>query len=421
MIVKVLPKSLKGSINIIASKSLSHRYLIGAALSEGVSVVDQPMDSLDIEATKNALRALGATIKGNTVSGGYPTLKAPIIDAKASGTTCRLLIPVALLQSSPVVFQGQDRLPKRSLEVYEALFKDKQVDYQRLTKDHLPVRLKGPLNPGYYTVRGDVSSQFISGLLFALPLLKGDSTLIIDGRLESKPYVDLTLDVLKQFKIHIETQSNGYFIKGSQVYQPLQTKVEGDYSQAAFFIVAGLINEEPLIINNLNESSIQGDAKIIEIVKSMNGKLEFLDNALKVYPSKTQATTIDLANIPDLGPILMILGALSKGTTRFTHIRRLRDKESDRIHAMSSVLDAFGVQYKVLEDTMEICGQESFEGNKTIDSFNDHRIIMAITIASLKTKGSLTIKNAQHIQKSYPNFFEEFQRLGGDIEEEYHE
>ncbi len=424
MNITIKPSSLQGSVAIIASKSLSHRYFIAASLSEETSTISHAMKSVDLEATIKALKSLGATIEGNTVKGGFPHLMEPVINASASGTTLRLLIPIAMLQEKPVVFEGKDRLPLRSLDVYEALFKAQGLLYERLSLDHLPVRVAGPLKPGTFRLRGNISSQFISGLLFALPLLEADSEIIVEEPFESRAYVALTLAVLNQFGIEILTENHRYIVPGKQHYKAYNTSVEGDYSQAAFFIVAGLINRFPLTLHNLRKDTLQGDAKLLDIVKAMKGNVRFTNDQLIVTPSQTQATTIDLANIPDLGPILMILAALSEGTTRFTNIQRLRYKESDRIYAMTEVLTRFGVEHTVIGNTMEVTGQKTLRGKQVFDSFNDHRIIMAIAVASIRADQPITILHVEHISKSYPEFFTEFTRLGGEvtiIKEAHHE
>ncbi len=415
MIITVIPSDLSGSVDIIASKSLSHRYLIAAGLSESPSQISNLMESNDIDTTKEALRCLGASIEGARIVGGFPKLKCTTINARESGSTLRFLIPLAMCQSKPVMFIGEARLPKRSLAPYELVFKNKNLIYEKLSNEYLPIRISGPLYPGTFRIKGNVSSQFISGLLFALPLLQEDSNILVEPPFESKSYVDLTIETLKDFKITVIPTKTGYHIPGKQRYQPVHTEIEGDYSQAAFFIVAALINKQPLTIHNLNPNSIQGDREILTIIKRMQGKYYFNNTTLKVYPSPTVGTTINLANIPDLGPILMILAAVSNGRTIFTNIRRLRFKESDRIKAISTILTQCDVIHTVEDNTMIIEGRERLKGNQTFDSFNDHRIVMALIVASLKFDGPISITNAQAINKSYPQFFDVFKALKGTI------
>ncbi|MFW5864751.1 MAG: 3-phosphoshikimate 1-carboxyvinyltransferase, partial [Candidatus Izemoplasmataceae bacterium] len=306
----ITPNSLKGTVKIIASKSLSHRYLIAASLTSGASEIDNLMVSDDIFATKAALRQLGAKIDEPLIKGPLNLKEAITIDAYASGSTLRFLIPIAYLFNQFVTFIGRDRLPKRSLKVYETLFKQEGLLYEKLSHDELPLKIKGPLNASHFKIKGDVSSQFISGLLFAASCLKNDTSIEIIPPFESKPYVDLTVETLKDFNISITEEPLRYTIKGNQTFKPVRKTIEGDYSQAAFFIVAALIGEHPLVIKGLNEHSLQGDKAILEIVKAMGGSFNFNQGDLTVYPSLTHSTTISLKNIPDLGPILMILAAL---------------------------------------------------------------------------------------------------------------
>jgi 3-phosphoshikimate 1-carboxyvinyltransferase len=415
MKILVKPSELKGSIDIIGSKSLSHRYLIGGALSSQPSTLKKLMESDDIDATREALRCLGASINQSTIVGGYPRIKCPVINAQESGSTLRFLIPLAMCQPKPVRFIGEGRLPKRSLLTYETLFSKSNIRYNKLSNDSLPIQVSGPLTPGVFHIKGDISSQFISGLLFALPLLEESSDIIIEPPFESRAYVDLTIETLKAFKITIVPTDNGYHIPGKQTYHSVNKTIEGDYSQAAFFIVAALINSHPLKISNLNPNSVQGDKEILTIIKRMNGKYTFNNGVLTVFPSTTTGTTIDLANIPDLGPILMVLAAVSKGQTKLVNIRRLRLKESDRVAAMSSILTQWGVDHHIADNTMVIEGANTLRGNQTFDSFNDHRIVMSLIVGTLKADGPTTITNAQAINKSYPQFLDVFKELNGII------
>jgi 3-phosphoshikimate 1-carboxyvinyltransferase len=263
-----------------------------------------------------------------------------------------------------------------------------------------------------------VSSQFLTGLLFTLPLLEDDSVIELLTPLESKGYVDLTLDTLKLFGIHILHIDQYFYIKGNQKYIKQEVSVEGDFSQAAFFIVAGLIGED-IVLEKLNPISTQGDSHIVDLVKQMGGQIEY-NHFLRQYQVKksdTYGITIDLSQIPDLGPILMVLAALSIGETRFINYERLRIKESDRLQVMIEVLAKFGVTTYFDKDYFVVIGQESLKGNQTFESYNDHRIAMAIAIASIKADGKVTILNAEVVNKSYPSFFEVYKYLGGLVDE----
>lgn len=415
MKVTLTPTQLKGSYTAVASKSLSHRALIAAGLAFGESVVDNLLDCDDLTATKNALEAIGVRIQGNTITGGKLQAKATSIDAMESGSTLRFMIPLALLLDTPIVFTGRKRLTQRPLDVYQTLFQDR-VHYQPLSVNTLPLRVEGPLKSGTFTLPGNVSSQFISGLLFALPLLKGTSTIALSTPLESKGYVDLTLDTLKTFGIDIKTKHNLYIVPGSQAYKPQTMRIEGDFSQAAFFMVAGLLNGD-IKLKGLNPNSKQGDKTIVEIITKMGGKINYNHDAAyyHISKSKTKGIRIDLAQIPDLGPILMVLAALSKGVTTFTSIKRLRLKESDRAHVMIDILSKFGIKTTLEDDTLKVYGSNQLKGQQSFKSYDDHRIVMALSVAALKADGPITILDADAINKSYPEFFNDYQALGGRV------
>lgn len=412
--IKIIPTPLEGSVDIVSSKSLSHRYVLAAALAEGKSKIENILDSDDLVATKNALVGLGAKIKDDVIIGSKVKKVADTIDCFESGSTVRFLIPVAMLQEEPVTFIGKNQLPFRTQAMYEEIFKD---DYQfDHPKDRwLPLTVSGPLKGGTYPLRGDVSSQFITGLLYALPLAPNDSEIVLTSHLESVGYVDLTLDVLKKFGIKIIPTLTGYKIPGNQVYQPGNYKVEGDYSGAAFFVAAGLLSG-PITLNNLNHESLQGDKAIIDIAQQMGGKIEKTKDGYKVYPSKLKGVTVDVGQIPDLGPILMVLGAFAEGTMIIENAARLRIKESDRLEAMVSNLTKIGAQIKVDGDRVEITGQKTLKGGKEVSSYKDHRIAMAMTIASIRCEEPIIIDDEAVVSKSYPNFFDSFTKLGGKIE-----
>lgn len=412
--IKIIPTPLEGSVDIVSSKSLSHRYVLAAALAEGKSKIENILDSDDLVATKNALIGLGAKINDDVIIGSKVKKVADTIDCFESGSTVRFLIPVAMLQEEPVTFIGKNQLPFRTQAMYEEIFKDNyQFDHP---KDRwLPLTVSGPLKGGTYPLRGDVSSQFITGLLYALPLAPNDSEIVLTSHLESVGYVDLTLDVLKKFGIKIIPTPTGYKIPGNQVYQPGNYKVEGDFSGAAFFVAAGLLSG-PITLNNLNHESLQGDKAIIDIAQQMGGKIKKTEDGYKVYPSKLKGVTVDVGQIPDLGPILMVLGALAEGTMIIENAARLRIKESDRLEAMVSNLTKIGAQIKVDGDRVEITGQKTLKGGKEVSSYKDHRIAMAMAIASIRCEEPIIIDDETVVSKSYPNFFDSFTKLGGKVE-----
>ncbi len=408
-------ETLKGTLNAPPSKSQTHRALIAASMADGLCNITNQLSSDDIEATQSILKHLGAFIDGETVKGPLKVDTSKTLNANASGSTLRFMIPIALLFDHYITFDGKERLPKRPLEVYEETFKD-SVHYEYLSSDYLPLKVRGPLKANDFKCRGDISSQFISGLLFALPLLKGDSTITLTTPLESLNYVDMTLDTLKHFGIEVEKKGNQLFIKGNQTYKPRDLKIEGDYSQAAFFIVAGMIAGD-ITIKGLNPSSLQGDKKIIEIIQSIGGNITYDETVggYHVLKSTLHSTTIDLTDIPDLGPILMVLAAQIQGKTTFKGLKRLVFKESNRLDTMKDIVRKLGAKAWKEKDTLIIEGVPQFKGNQTFDAHDDHRLAMALTIATLKADGPLTIKGASCISKSYPLFFEDFKHLGGHV------
>lgn len=411
--ITITPRKLKGTIKIVSSKSLSHRYVMAASLAEGTSIIDNVLSSDDLDATKKALEALGAKIDGNKITGSKVKCLSPIIDAKESGSTLRFLIPVSMLQSETITFIGSGKLPDRPLNVYDDMFADRYYFIHPEDK-WLPLEVKGPLQSGIYTMPGNVSSQFVTGLLYALPLVDGNSKIIVTTPLESKGYVDLTLDVLKQFGIQVKYEDQVFHIEGNQKYRAFDSSVEGDFSGAAFFIVAGLVGDE-LLLKGLREDSLQGDKAIIEFARQMNGDVKYTKDGLLVKPSQTKGITIDVGQTPDLGPILMVLGALSEGVTTITNASRLRIKESDRLDAMVQNLTKLGVKLEVADDQVSIHGVGKFKGGVNLQTFGDHRIAMALAVASIRCEEPITLDDETVVSKSYPTFFEEFKKLGGDL------
>ncbi len=413
MIIK--PHPLTGEITVISSKSLSHRYVIAAGLSNGISHISNVLESDDLIATKKALEALNVTFDNEKIIGSFPKKRESKIEANESGSTLRFMIPIAMLQNEEIIFTGKGKLSERPLNVFKEMFMPKGYTFEYLEENNLPLKVKGPLKAGSYQMPGNVSSQFLTGLLYALPLVKNDSIIEVTSPLESKGYVDLTLDVLKKFGIDIKVEENKYYIKGNQTYHPQTTSVEGDFSQAAFWLVAGTIGHQ-ITLKGLNKDSLQGDKAIIDFILKMGGNIKVTAESITVYPSKTHGTTIDLGQTPDLGPIIFVLAALSKGTTHIINASRLRIKESDRLKAMYDELTKLGAQIELLEDGMIITGINHFKGNVTLNTHGDHRIAMALSIASIKADGPVEILNPEVVNKSYPTFFDEFEKLKGIID-----
>lgn len=418
MKIKINPKSLKGNIMIPASKSLCHRAIICAGLSQGESTISNIMFSKDIQATCNAMKALGVGIVIDKhrvkVSGKSSSLvKEKNINCNESGSTLRFMIPIVATLGQTFTFNGEGKLVERPLDDYYKIFEEKNIDYIN-NEGKLPLTIKGRLTPSEYKIRGDVSSQFITGLLFALPLLDGDSKITITTELESKGYVDLTIDMLNKFSIAIENRNyKEFIIKGNQQYKARDYDVEGDFSQVAFWLVAGLLGCD-ISCGGMNISSIQGDRDILDIIKLMGGNIEISDSWIRSIPKETKGAIIDAKDVPDLVPVLAVLASLSKGKTKIINASRLRFKESDRLKAISEELSKIGANIKETEDGLIINGVESLKGGE-VSSWNDHRIAMALAVASVRCTEPLIIDGAESVSKSYPNFWTHFKELGGDI------
>ncbi|OPL08762.1 MAG: 3-phosphoshikimate 1-carboxyvinyltransferase [delta proteobacterium ML8_F1] len=417
MQVTIQPQRLKGTLKIPPSKSVSHRAVIAASLARGHSKVSNLLYSNDILATCDAMEGFGALINkrdnwAEIIATGQLKNPGRPIDCKESGSTLRFLVPLGGVVEEPVVFTGEGRLKTRPMTPYFEIFKDKNIRYAY--NDALPLSVEGALTPGTYSLAGDVSSQFITGLLFVLPLLQGDSEITVTSPLESKPYVDISLEVLKTFGIRVENYNHEKFvIPGFQQYTPADFTVEGDYSQAAFWIVAGLIGGE-ITVEGLRKDTLQGDRAIIDIARAMGGNIETADEGVVARKSRTRGMTIDASQCPDLVPILTVLAALSEGKTRIVNASRLRLKESDRLKAIAEELNKLGAQIIENPDGLDIYGKEHLKGGE-VDSWKDHRIAMSLAIASIRCTEAVSIHGAQAIEKSYPNFFEHFKSLGGLI------
>lgn len=418
-------KPFKGEISIPPSKSISHRALLAAGLSNTDCHIMSALDADDIEATLDCLLSLGVesqvakSASANLaldidVAGiGAKWDKHSVVKSRESGSTLRFMIPIAMVTEGERVFEGEGRLVERPITPYIDMFDSTGVDYEY--DGRLPLKVNGALQSGTYTIPGNISSQFITGLLMALPVIEGDSEVLIEGELESASYVDLTLDVLEAFGVEVEQIETGYKVKGGQTYKGCTYEVEGDFSQAAFFIAAGLLGEEPLTLKNLSKTSRQGDRAMIDIVKSMGGVIDWQGDDLVVHPSELHGAVVDLKDCPDLGPIVSVLGSLAQGRTRVINAERLRIKESDRLAAMTSELKKLGAHIDETPDGMIIDGVKSLMGAR-VESWNDHRIAMALTIAGIKTFGSIRISGAEAVKKSYPRFFEDVKMLGGRAE-----
>lgn len=429
MKIKIRPGKLNGTIEIPPSKSYSHRAVIAAALAENgkKSKIDNLKFSVDITTTTDIMENWGAEIErfesaleiiGN---GGKVVPRDKYVQCNESGSTIRFLIPVGITSENELVFDGKGKLVDRPLDSYYKIFKEQGLKYETIG-GKLPLTVNGKLKSGNYEIDGNISSQFITGLLYALPLLEGDSKLIINKNLESKGYVDLTLEILKLAGIEIVNNDYKSFdIRGNQTYKPFNYTVEGDYSQVAFWIVAGIISanrDNEVKCLHVNKNSLQGDREIIEIVTRMGANLEIFDDYVIVKPSKTKGTVIDISQCPDIGPVLTVLAALSEGETRIINGKRLRIKESDRITSIKTELNKLGGNVSEEGDSLIIQGVEEFRGGVTVNAWNDHRIAMSLAVASTRCEEEIILEEAESVRKSYPHFWDDFVKMGGEIEKD---
>lgn len=406
----IQPGMLEGTVTIPASKSAAHRALICAALAKGTSRLMDLSDSEDIAATIGALQQMGAKItrQGSqvTVTGIQAPPAHPVtLDCGESGSTLRFLIPVAAALGLTCTITGRGRLPYRPLDAYLRELPNKGVSIQPEQPDAvLPLHMSGKLQSGVFRLEGNVSSQYLTGLLLALPLLEGDSRLELTTPLESAPYVDMTAELLRQAGIHTAKTPSGYSIPGGGSYQPLSLAIEGDYSQAAFFLTANALGSH-VRVEGLSENSCQGDRKIVEILRELcYTKENTIASGLSVYA----------ADIPDLVPVLTVLACLCGKPSRIRGAKRLRLKESDRLAATAAALNAIGGRVTPTEDGLDIQPIPAFTGG-TADSCGDHRIAMSLAVAATRSTAPVTVCGAEAVRKSYPDFWSDYQKLGGTV------
>lgn len=401
MKVKILPSKTSGEVSAPPSKSFAHRYFIGSVLSRGKCVIKNIADSDDISATLSCIEQLGGSVTkdGNTVT-VIPTAKSQIenavFDCKESGSTLRFFIPVVLATGAKnCTFSGSERLLARGIKEYEKLFENSDV---KIKSDEKSIEVNGTLSAGNYEISGEVSSQYTTGMLFALSSTPGKSTLKITGNAESRAYVDMTIKVLKDFGADIkETEKNFFEINGKGRLSPGEFTVEGDWSNAAFLIAlsrfAGTIS-----VSGLNENSVQGDRFCTAAFDALDG-----ENA-----------EIDLKDCPDLAPILFSYAAYINGG-KFTNTRRLRMKESDRANVMAEELKKFGANVKVYENSVEIEKTQLKPPIVPLCGHNDHRIVMALSV--LAAVFGAEIDGAEAVNKSYPDFFRDIKKAGVNVYE----
>lgn len=410
--------TVSGNVQVPPSKSVAHRMLICAALSDAPCTIICQSVNRDMEATVNCLNALGADI---TYADGKFSItpitkvnKGATLDCGESGSTLRFLLPVAAALGADATFTGQGRLPQRPLS---PLYEEMTAHGVKMTENgHMPLKCEGILPAGLYTIDGGVSSQFISGLLMALPLTKQQSRIVITGKQESSSYIGLTLNTLKQFGIEIQTVTDGYNIHAGQEFTTpaAQVAVEGDWSAAAFWITAGVAGSKPVTCTGLDyERSAQGDRRIVDVLRRMGADITTAAGSVTARPSRLIAAQIDCADIPDLVPILAVAASNAQGTTIFDNIRRLRIKESDRVQSILQLLGVAGIYAFASDNTLTVTG--GLAKNCVYDPSGDHRMAMAATILASNKNVKITISDSECVAKSYPAFFDDFNALGGIV------
>lgn len=415
MNVKITPHPLSGTVSAISSKSDVHRLLIAAALSDKPTIIKCNSRSKDIEATVSCLNSLGAAISfAEDEISVKPITNIPkeaSLNCGESGSTLRFLLPVAAALGVTAEFCGKGRLPQRPIT---PLRREMEVNGITFTPPwKFPIKIKGQLEPNEYVLKGNVSSQFVTGLLFSLPMLTGDSKIRLIPPVESKPYIDMTVDTLRKFGIEITEEDNIYNIKGSQKYvSPSLVTADGDWSNAAFFLTAGALSGE-ITVTGLNINSLQGDRKILDVLSKMGAEISVLGDKITVEKAELHGVEIDASDIPDLIPILSVAAAGAKsGITTVSNAARLRIKESDRLSAICECINNIGVVVAEMDDGLVVWTGDGVRGGKVF-GFNDHRIVMSMAIASAVSNGEITIEGAEAVNKSYPQFFEDFTSLGG--------
>ena len=404
MDVKITPRRLSGVVTPPPSKSLAHRWILAAALAAGDSTVKNVAFSEDVEATLRCMEALGARWEAAedglriTGIGGErrPFGEPPRFDCGESGSTLRFLIPIALAVNRGGVFTGRGRLMERPQQPYLDLFAQKGVS---CSLEGGVLAVEGELRPGEYRLPGNVSSQFFTGLLLALPLLDGPSAVISTTKLESASYVSMTMGVLERCGVQVRwsPRLNGFGVAPG-VYAPFEETVEGDWSQAAFWYAAVALGSN-LRLRGLRGQSAQGDAAVVGLCRKL---------------ALAGEVSIDLSGCPDLLPPLAVIAAVRRGTTRFTRAARLRLKESDRLASVSRMLKALGGAVSEEEDGLTVYGVSTLPGG-AVDGANDHRIVMAAAVAATRCQGPVTIRGAEAVKKSYPNFWRDYEALGGAL------
>jgi len=420
MLVTISPPArIGGTVSAPPSKSMAHRAVLCSALAKGTSHIENLEFSKDISATLAAAGQLCARVESGPADvlveglGHFRPVFGPV-DCCESGSTLRFLIPLASLTGQSITFVGRGRLMERPQSVYETLYREQNLHFEQANGQ---LTVAGSLRSGEYTLAGNVSSQFISGLLFALPLLAGDSTLHLIPPVESRSYIEMTRAAQAAFGVTSHwLDDTTLCIPGGQQYHPRDYIVEGDYSQAAFLAVLGAV-KGGITLTGLAAETLQGDAAILDILRRCGAKFTRTEAGLVFEQAPLHGVDIDLADCPDLGPVLMVLGLLCEGTTVIRNAERLRIKESDRIAAMEAELRACGGVLSSEGGTITVqgCKPRLHAPETPLSGHNDHRVVMSLTVLALAADIPLAINEAEAVQKSWPHFFDALKPLGVEV------
>ena len=411
------PFAPNGAIDAPPSKSDVHRAIICAALSKGVCTISPVALSEDIRATIRCVEALGAAtkIENNVLTVDGTNLfarRTAVLDCHESGSTLRFLIPVAAAGGVETTFTGAGRLPERPIGIYTDALPEKGVTCQ--TEGGLPLTVSGQLQSGEFRIPGNVSSQFITGLLFALPLLKGDSDIILTSPIQSAGYINMTIRTMSKFGIEVDMTDKGWHIRGRQHYIPTDYTTDGDWSQAAFFLTAGAIGGA-VTVRGCNIDSSQGDRRIAALLREFGAEVLQDGGEITVRRAPMRGITIDAAQIPDLVPVLAVCASFAEGETRIIHAERLRIKESDRLKSTAALLNALGGRAEELPDGLVITGVQRLSG-AAVEGCNDHRIVMSAATCAAGCTGDIRCTDAWSVNKSYPDFYSDYQKIAGSAD-----
>ncbi len=423
MSLKIYPADLSGVMHAPASKSEAHRRMICAGLAQGESVLTGFMESDDMAATRHCLKALGAdfSLDGDTLTirgASHKTFGSPVMDCGESGSTLRFFVPIAMARADGGVFRMHGRLGQRPMDVYRDLFVPQGTSWRMGIGADCAAELHvlGHLAYGNYELPGNVSSQFVSGLLFALPLLSGESTLTVLPPVESQGYIHMTLEALRLSGIQYEELAPySWRIPGRQQYKPVSGSLTGDYSQAAVFLSAAALGHD-IRVTGLAPVTEQGDRMILSHLEAMGCVITENEDGITVNGSGLHGAELDMRSCPDLVPILALACQLAPGESRLTGCSRLRLKESDRLAVTVEILNAMGGNARIAGDDIVITGVKTLRGGTTINTHSDHRMVMLAAMAALHADAPITIEGEASINKSWPNFFSVYASLGGKAE-----